>query len=208
MLFRSGKGDTWPLYAAMSAYAMNTFASVALDGLSPFELVFARKPRQLTSIELPKLNEVDLPYKTFFQLLYDKAQFMRDMDMEWKSKQALALREKNKMLNNEETFHENDLVYLLAPHASALQSGATKFRQDFIGPLVIDTKLDDTHYLLKDPTGHPLTDTYHINRIKAAAELTPDGPITSYKELRKHLGLALPEHHMPFNTRAITSPVA
>ena len=30
-------------YAAVSAYAMNTFASTALQGLSPFELVFARK---------------------------------------------------------------------------------------------------------------------------------------------------------------------
>ena len=43
------KVASWPLYAAVSAYAMNTFASTALQGLSPFELVFARKPRQLTS---------------------------------------------------------------------------------------------------------------------------------------------------------------
>ena len=35
------KGLSWPLYAAISAYAMNTFASNALQGLSPFELVFA-----------------------------------------------------------------------------------------------------------------------------------------------------------------------
>ena len=48
------KGASWPLYAAVSAYAMNTFVSTALQGLSPFELVFARKPRQLTSFELPK----------------------------------------------------------------------------------------------------------------------------------------------------------
>ena len=38
------KGASWPLYAAVSTYAMNTFASTALQGLSPFELVFARKP--------------------------------------------------------------------------------------------------------------------------------------------------------------------
>ena len=40
------KGASWPLYAAVSAYAMNTFASTTLQGLSPFELVFVRKPRQ------------------------------------------------------------------------------------------------------------------------------------------------------------------
>ena len=38
------KGASWPLYAAVSTYAMNTFMSTALQGLSPFELVFARKP--------------------------------------------------------------------------------------------------------------------------------------------------------------------
>ena len=43
----TGKGLSWPLYAVISAYAMNTFASNTLQGLSPFELVFARKPHQL-----------------------------------------------------------------------------------------------------------------------------------------------------------------
>ena len=45
------------------------------------------------------------------------------------------------------------MVYLLAPHASALQMNTTKFKQDFIGPLFIDTALDKTHSGLKDVTG-------------------------------------------------------
>ncbi|MCG8624645.1 MAG: hypothetical protein MJE68_21950, partial [Proteobacteria bacterium] len=72
------------------------------------------------------------------------------MDMEWRTLQALELRNKNAMLTNTESFAENDIVYLLAPHASALDSDAQKFRQDYVGPLAIDTKIDDTHYLLKD----------------------------------------------------------
>ena len=67
------KGASWPLYAAVSAYAMNTFASTALQGLSPFELVFARKPRQLTSFELPKLSSFPVEYREFFRLLLDRA---------------------------------------------------------------------------------------------------------------------------------------
>ena len=31
------KGTSWPLYASISVYAMNTFTSTALQGLSPFE---------------------------------------------------------------------------------------------------------------------------------------------------------------------------
>ena len=54
----SHKGASWPLYASMSTYAMNTFASNALQGLSPFKLVFARKPRQLSGFEVLKLNTI------------------------------------------------------------------------------------------------------------------------------------------------------
>ena len=65
------KGASWPLYAAVSAYAMNTFASTALKGLSPFELVFTREPRQLTSFELPKLTSFPVEYREFFRLLLE-----------------------------------------------------------------------------------------------------------------------------------------
>ena len=74
----------------------------------------------------------------------------QDMDLEWHTLQALELRDKNKMLTNVETFEPNDLVYPLVPYSSSLQSSAQKFRQDNIGPLAIDTKIDDMHYLLKD----------------------------------------------------------
>ena len=97
---------------------------------------------------------------------------------------------KIKLLTNVETFAENDIVYLLAPHASALQSNAQKFRQDYVGPLAIDTKIDDTHYPLKDITGRTLKGDYHINQLKSAGEITPEGVIENYKQL--HLQNELP----------------
>ena len=93
------KAASWPLYAAVSAYAMNTFASTALQGLSPFELVFARKPRQLTSFELPKLSSIPVKYREFFRLLVDRAKMYRDMDLEWLMLQALELRDKKKYVS-------------------------------------------------------------------------------------------------------------
>ena len=185
----TGKGSSWPLYAAISAYAMNTFTSNALQGLSPFELVFARKPHQLTSLEMPKLKTLEPEYREFFKLLMEKAKMYRDMDLEWHTLQALELHNKNRMLTNIETFAENDIVYLLAPHASALQSNAQKFRQDYVGPLAIDMKIDDTHYLLKDITGRTLKGDYHINRLKRVGEITPEGVIKSYEQLRQQMGL-------------------
>ena len=79
---------------------MNTFASTALQGLSPFELVFVRKLQQLTSFELPKLTSFPVEYREFFRLLLDRAKMYRDMEFEWRTLQALELRDKNKMLTN------------------------------------------------------------------------------------------------------------
>ena len=114
-----------------------------------------------------------------------------DMDLEWHTQQALELQSQLKMLTNTEMFAENDIVYLLAPHASALQTNAQKFRQDYVGPLTIDTKIDETHYLLKDITGRTLKGDYHINHLKRAGEISPDGVVKTYAELHQQIGLPI-----------------
>ena len=72
------------------------------------------------------------------------------------------------------------MVYLLALHVSALQTNTTKFKQDFIGPLFIDTALDKTHYRLKDATGLLLDGTYHVNCIKKGSARTPLGIVDKF----------------------------
>ena len=72
------------------------------------------------------------------------------------------------------------MVYLLAPHASALQMNTTNFKEDFIGPLLIDTALDKTHYRLKDATGLLLDGTYDVNRIKKGSACTPLGIVDKF----------------------------
>ena len=79
------------------------------------------------------------------------------------------------------------MVYLLAPHASALQTNTTKFKQDFIGPLFIDTALDKMHYRLKDVTGLLLDSTYHMNRIKKGSAHTPLGTADKFHTYEKAL---------------------
>ena len=72
------------------------------------------------------------------------------------------------------------MVYLLAPHASALQMNTTKFKQDFIGPLFIDMALDKTHYRLKDMTGLLLDIIYHVNCVKKGLACTPLGIVDKF----------------------------
>ena len=72
------------------------------------------------------------------------------------------------------------MVYLLALHSSTLQMNTTKFKQDFIGPLFIDTALDKTHYRLKDMTGLLLDGIYHVNHIKKGSACTPLGIVDKF----------------------------
>ena len=65
--------------------------------------------------------------------------------LEWRTKQALEYEKKNRQYTNEEIFQDNQMIYLLAPHLSALQTDTTKFKQDFIGAVFIDTAIDKTH---------------------------------------------------------------
>ena len=102
-------------------------------------------------------------------MLLARAQLVFRLLLEWRTKQALKYTNKAKRFRNEEIFQDNQMVYLLALHASALQMNTTKFKQDSIGPLFIDTALDKMHYRLKDMTGLLLDGTYHVNRIKKGA---------------------------------------
>ena len=64
--------------------------------------------------------------------------------LDWKTQQALQFENRNNQFTKEESFEDDQMVYLLAPHSSALQTSTMKFRQDFIGSLFIDTTLDKT----------------------------------------------------------------
>ena len=107
--------------------------------------------------------------------------------MEWRTQQALEYEQKNRQYTNEEIFQDDQMIYLLAPHSSALQTDTTKFKQDFIGPLFTDTALDNTHYRLKDATGLLLDGMYHVNRIKKGSAHTLQGIVNTLDGYEKAL---------------------
>ena len=161
----------WPLFAT-TAYAMNTFASEALSGFSPFQIVFLRDPLDLTSLSFPNIETIQVHYHKYYNLLLARAQMIGRLLLEWRTQQTLEYKNKTMLYTKEETFEDNQMVYLLAPHSSALQTDTMKFRQDFIGPLFIDTALDKTHYRLKDTTGLLLDGTGLVQAIPTAKILS------------------------------------
>ena len=76
------------------------------------------------------------------------------------------------------------MVYLFAPSAVSLQTNTKKCCTDFVGPLIINRVLDETHYILSDLQGRILCGVYHVRRIKKAHLRTPIGNVTTYDELK------------------------
>ena len=181
------KGQMWPLFATTAAYAMNTFTSETLSSFSPFQLVFLRDQPDLTSLSFLKIDTIPVNYCEYYNLLLARAQMIGKLLLEWRTKQALEYEKKNRQYTNEEMFQDNQMIYLLAPHSSALQTDTTKFKQDFIGPLFIDTAIDKTHYRLKDATSLLLDGTYHMNRIKKGSMHTPQCIVDTFDGYQKVL---------------------
>ena len=73
---------------------------------------------------------------TIFNLLLARAQMIGRLLLEWRTQQALEYKKKNMQYTNEEIFQDDQMVYLLAPHSSALQTDTTRFKQESIGPNV------------------------------------------------------------------------
>ena len=70
------KGQMWPLFATTTTYAMNTLTSEALNGFSPFQLVFVCNPLDLTSLSFPKIDTILLVYREYYNLLLPRAQMV------------------------------------------------------------------------------------------------------------------------------------
>ena len=117
---------------------------------------------------------IPVKHRDYYNLLLATAQLVGNLLLEWRTKQALEYESRAKKFRNKEIFQDNQMVYLLA------QMSTTKFKQDFIDPLFIDTALDKTHYRLKDTTGLLLDSTYHVNRIKKGSACTPLGKVDKF----------------------------
>ena len=110
------KGQMWPLFTTTTAYAMNTFASEALSGFSPFQLVFLRDLPDLTSLSFPKIDTILVKHREYYNLLLARAQFIGRLLLEWRTKQALEYENRAKRYKNKEIFKDNQRFYFFTLH--------------------------------------------------------------------------------------------
>ena len=140
----------------------------------------------LTSLSFPKIDTILVKHREYYNLLLARAQLIGIIGMKNQTS-IIKYENRAKRYKNEEIFEDNQMVYLLAPHASALKTNTTKFKQDFIGPLFIDTTFDQMHYRLKDVTGLLLDGTCHMDHIKKGSAHTPLGIADKFDTYEKAL---------------------
>ena len=100
----------WPLFVTTAAYAMTTFVSEALNGFSPFQLVFVHDPLDLTSLSFAKIDTIPVTYREYYNLLLARAQMVGRLLLEWRTQQALEFENRNRQFTKEEIFKNDQMV--------------------------------------------------------------------------------------------------
>ena len=97
----------WPLFVTTATYAMNTFASKALNGFSPFQLVFICDPPDLKSLSFPKVDTIPVAYGEYYNLLLARAQIVGRLLLDWQTQQALDIENRNQQFTKEGNFEDD-----------------------------------------------------------------------------------------------------
>jgi hypothetical protein len=180
------KGRNWPEYVTVSTFALNTFASPALDGYSPWELVFARPPPNLLNLDLTPFQSFHTSYRSYAQSLAERVRVARAIILRAREDSVLRRYDEAHAFQRVPTFNPGDLVGLFAPHVASLQTNTRKFRQDFVGPLVVVKRYpDDTYVLKRFGTNELLSKTYPVVRIRSWSEQLPNTTASTEDQVLK-----------------------
>ena len=165
-----GNGRLWPIFIQCTCFAYNTSPHTLLGGYSPFELLFARKPKDPlnldTSILVTNMPITVQEYVTTLKArLNEVGQTATDLHNQSQQSQAI---DRARTINRKPIYQIGDLVYLFFPRASPLITGTIKFRTSYIGPLVISARIDDRLVTLADLRGKPIYGLHSIKKLKRA----------------------------------------
>ena len=126
-------GQMWPKYLPLATLAYNTFKSPNLGNVSPYKLVFGRKPKLLLDVETDPDIKVSGIYKDYYTLLNKTLQYLHKLLKDFKTKR-LALINKDRDFFQ---YNSGDLVYIISPLTSQLRTASQKVAIKDIGPLAV-----------------------------------------------------------------------
>ena len=162
----SSTNKEWPelLPSALAAYRMSPHAG--LDGMTPFEALYGRKPVLPCDIHLPTATAIPASTKEY------KAEFQQRINNVQKYIQTMQRNEKQKMkerfdkLATKFRYNIGDKVYL---NVLARKKGSCKKLEPlFKGPYVITERLGEVDYVIQLLNSRSKKEVVHQRRLKPA----------------------------------------
>ena len=147
----TGIGDKWPLFVLPYCWAMDTQVS-KVTGFSPFEMVYHTEPPDLFNFNYkPGKTGINVRTDQYMEIMFKRKAMMDQIIIDKKTyeKNTQWIREMRKYPDHE-TF-------------AVLNSPSRKLNRNWVGPLRIQTVLDNTHYLCSDWSGMLVPKRFHIN---------------------------------------------
>ena len=131
-------------------------------------MVFLHNPPDLHDfdVEPDKLGRT-LSHNEYLKLLERRFIVQKDMTGELKERdQHAQLIREDRLHPTHEHFAVGDLVYIIAPTASSLQTRSRKLKREWSGPLKVQTVLENAKYMTSDWHGNLIPIIMHEKRLK------------------------------------------
>ena len=182
----------WPKYLPLATFAYNMFNTPNLGNFSPYELTYGRKPRPLLNLDSNPDIKVSGTFREYYELLNKRLKYLHDILLNFKSKRLA-------MINKDRAFFKNkggDLVYIISPLTSQLQTASCKVTIKYVDPVVIYKIIDPHNYLLMHLDGKIFRELFEHERLKPMNIRMSQGNVQNLLQLRQvmNTGLKFPQN--------------
>ena len=183
-------GQMWPKYLPLATFAYNTFNTPNLGNFSPYEMTYGLKPRPLLNLDSNPDIKVSGTFREYYELLNKRMQYLYDILLNFKSKRLA-------MINKDRAFFQykgRDLVYIISPLTSQLQTASCKVTIKHVGPVVIYKIIDPHKNLLMTLVGKILRGLFEHERIKPTNIRMSQMNVQNLVQLRQLMNTGLKFH--------------
>ena len=177
----TGLGDNWPLYCKPAMLVYNSYATLNLDNLSPFEVAIGRKGVLAPRFEHKPRIPITGTHVEAHVKLRERPTYFRKRLEEFRSNR-IALMNKDRQHYE---FTVGQIVYMYNPSGSQLQTISRKIQCHFVGPLAIYKCISPSQFLLMSLDGVLYPMVVEEARLRPGLILTNKGPARTMSELKK-----------------------
>ena len=153
---------SWPDCLPYAMLCYNSYSTLNLDNMSPYELVFGHKAIISHELEIRPDVVVSGTFTEYYERLKKNLKYMRDRLQKFRS-------ERTDLLNKNKEYHAYEvgqIVYMYQVKGSIVQTGSRKIACYFVGPLVIYKAIGPNQFLLMSLTGQMYPHLIEETRLK------------------------------------------